>query len=147
MIHVDRGGDKDSCRWFFDKLLAEGVEFDVIGLSYYPFWHGTLDDLRENLSFLAARYDKDIIVVETGCNWEEGWWAIKKDGPPDPATPEGQRLFLDELIRVVRATPKGRGKGVFYWAPEWVRDGGPWNRRALFDENGEALPGMAAFAE
>ncbi len=45
MIHFDDGGDNDKCRWFFDRLAAEGVGFDIIGLSFYPWWHGTLEEL------------------------------------------------------------------------------------------------------
>ncbi len=145
MVHIARGGDKRACAWFFDNLLAQGVAFDVIGLSYYPFWHGTLDDLRENLESLARRYDKGVIVVETGCNWGEGWDAVAGSDSPDPPTPEGQRVFVEALIRTAKAAPNGRG--VFYWAPEWIRDGGPWHKRALFDETGEVLPGMQAFQE
>jgi beta-galactosidase len=47
-----------------DNMLVRGVPFDVIGLSYYPRWHGTLADLRYNLNDLARRYNKDVIVVE-----------------------------------------------------------------------------------
>ena len=46
------------------NMLKRSVHFDVIGLSYYPKWHGTLDDLRDNLNDLVRRYKKDIIVVE-----------------------------------------------------------------------------------
>ncbi|MBC8423661.1 glycosyl hydrolase 53 family protein, partial [bacterium] len=63
MIHSDRGGDNGGCRWFFGNLLAQGFDFDVIGLSYYPWWHGTLADLEYNLDDLAVRYGKDIMVV------------------------------------------------------------------------------------
>jgi arabinogalactan endo-1,4-beta-galactosidase len=48
MIHIDRGGDNVGARWFYDGLIAQNVEFDVIGLSFYPWWHGTLDDLQSN---------------------------------------------------------------------------------------------------
>jgi arabinogalactan endo-1,4-beta-galactosidase len=65
MIHLDRGGDNAACRWYFNNLMSQGVEFDVIGLSYYPWWHGTLNQVRANLNDLAARYSKDLIIMET----------------------------------------------------------------------------------
>lgn len=64
MLHVALGGQNDEARFFFDNMIMRGVPFDVIGLSYYPRWHNTLEDLRYNLNDLAGKYDKDVIVVE-----------------------------------------------------------------------------------
>jgi beta-galactosidase len=64
MLHIALGGQNDEARFFLDNMIMRGVPFDVIGLSYYPRWHGTLEDLRYNLNDLARRYDKDVIVVE-----------------------------------------------------------------------------------
>ena len=69
MIHIDRGGDKKATKRFFDKCNDYEIEYDVIGQSYYPWWHGSLDDLRENLAFMAEEYDKDIMLVEVAYNW------------------------------------------------------------------------------
>ncbi|MDQ2686971.1 MAG: arabinogalactan endo-1,4-beta-galactosidase [Armatimonadota bacterium] len=149
MIHIDKGGNKAVSRLFFDALARRDVRFDVIGLSYYPFWHGTLADLADSLAFLSRTYRKDIIVVETGYGWNGG----TQGALPFPPTPEGQKDFLAALIRTVQATPGGHGKGVFYWAPEWIMgrkwtgpDWSPtWENRALFDHEGNALPAMGAF--
>jgi beta-galactosidase len=64
MLHVALGGQNDEARFFMDQMLRRGVNFDVIGLSYYPKWHGTLADLDYNLNDLASRYHRDVIVVE-----------------------------------------------------------------------------------
>jgi arabinogalactan endo-1,4-beta-galactosidase len=64
MLHIALGGQNDEARFFLDNMIVRGVPFDVIGLSYYPRWHGTLEDLRYNLNDLAKRYNKDVIVVE-----------------------------------------------------------------------------------
>ncbi len=64
MLHVALGGQNDESVFFIDNMVARGVYFDVIGESYYPKWHGTLDDLRDNLADLVRRYQKDVIVVE-----------------------------------------------------------------------------------
>ena len=64
MLHIALGGQNDESRYFLDNMIIRGVPFDVIGLSYYPRWHNTLEDLRYNLNDLARRYDKDVIVVE-----------------------------------------------------------------------------------
>lgn len=64
MMHLALGGQNDEARFWLDNMLARGVKFDVIGLSYYPRWHGTLEDLDHNLRDLAQRYHKPLIVVE-----------------------------------------------------------------------------------
>ena len=64
MLHIALGGQNDESRFFLDNMIERGVPFDVIGLSYYPRWHNTLEDLRYNLVDLAKHYNKDLIVVE-----------------------------------------------------------------------------------
>ncbi len=64
MLHVALGGQNDESLLFYDNMVQRQVPFDVIGLSYYPKWHCTLEDLQYNLNDLARRYDKDVIVVE-----------------------------------------------------------------------------------
>jgi arabinogalactan endo-1,4-beta-galactosidase len=141
MIHIDRGGDRRATENFFNHCKQHGIEFDVIGQSYYPWWHGSLDDLRENLAFMADQYDKDIIVVEVAYNWRP---AEYRDKPgPFPETPKGQRDFLKQVDRAVRQTPNGRGKGVFWWEPAVPRGG--IASRGMFDDDGNALPVITVF--
>ena len=64
MLHLDCGGNNARCREWFDAYVQRGEDFDVIGLSYYPFWHGTIDDLTNNMNDLSQRYQKDVIVAE-----------------------------------------------------------------------------------
>lgn len=141
MIHIDRGGDRGATEFFLNQLAKHGVEYDVIGQSYYPWWHGSLDNLRDNLAFMANEYDKDIMLVEVAYNWRR---AEYRDRPgPFPETPEGQRQFLTEVDRIVRATPHGRGKGIFWWEPAVTH--GPIAGRGMFDDEGNALPVITVF--
>ena len=140
MIHIDRGADKVKTKAFFDRLISYGVEFDVIGQSYYPWWHGSLNDLRENLIFMAHEYKKPIIVAETAYNWTPGEYT-KRLGP-FPESPDGQRDFLAEVNRAVQETPDGLGAGVFWWEPAVT---GPLMRRGMFDPNFNALPVITVF--
>jgi arabinogalactan endo-1,4-beta-galactosidase len=140
MIHIDKGGDKAKTKWFFDKLNSYRVEYDLIGQSYYPWWHGSLLDLRENLDFMAYEYHKDIIVVEAAYNWAPREYTKKP--APFPESPEGQRDFWEEVHRAVLATPLGLGKGVFWWEPAVS---GARGGRGFFDANGNALPVMTVF--
>ena len=64
MLHIACGGQNNESKYFLDYMLSHGVTFDVIGESYYPQWHGTVDSLKDNLTDLAKRYQQDIIVVE-----------------------------------------------------------------------------------
>jgi arabinogalactan endo-1,4-beta-galactosidase len=139
MIHIDRGGDRKRTKAFFDKWNSYGVDYDIIGQSYYPWWHGSLLDLRENLIFMANEYQKDIILVEVTYNCEPAEYRNKP--APFPETPEGQRQFLDEVHRLVLNTPHNRGKGVFWWELATSRGG----RRTMFDRDGNAMPAFTVF--
>jgi len=148
MIHIDRGGDWQTTKWYFDRLNRHDVAYDIIGLSYYPWWHGPMQNLRENLRRTAEQYGKDIVVVETAYPWRgaEGW--SKKKNMDWPISPQGQAEFLSDLIEATRSTPGGHGLGVLYWYPEAIPVKGlnVWNggSTALFDENGNTLPAVDA---
>lgn len=64
MLHIDRGGQNAGSILFLNAMISRGVQFDVIGESYYPFWQGTLDSLKRNLNDLSLRYKQDVIVAE-----------------------------------------------------------------------------------
>jgi len=158
MIHIDRGGDNSGSRWFFDNLNSYQVTFDIIGESFYPWWHGTLSQLSQNLNDLASRYNKEIIVVETAYPWTLLWDDNVNNIVGNSsqlhngylATPQGQYNFLYDLIEIVKNVQNNRGAGVFYWAPEYISVppiGSTWENLALFDFNGETLTAITAFHE
>ena len=142
MIHIDQGASIPKTKYFFDRLNGYKIRYDVIGFSYYPWWHGSLEDLRENLAFAANRYGKDVYVVETAYNWRPTW-DFRKTAAPFPESPEGQRDFLDAVTRTVMGVPEGRGLGVFWWEPAVANRG--LGARGFFDENGNALPVINVF--
>jgi arabinogalactan endo-1,4-beta-galactosidase len=134
-VEAGQGGDQRATKACFDKLNTDRVNYDAIGQSYYPWWHGTMLDLRENLAFMAEEYARDIIVVEAACNYRPAEY--RKKPAPCPETPAGQREFRDELNRVVPATPNGRGVGLFWWEPAAA---GGRGSREFFNQNSDALP-------
>ena len=140
MIHFDKGGEWMACKYFFDRLNMFGVKYDVIGLSYYPWWHGSLLDLRENLNFLATTYHKDIVLAEVAYNWRPSEY--RTEAPPFAESPEGQREFLDEVTRIALAVPDERCIGIFWWEPAVE---GRLRSRGFFDDDGNALPVMNVF--
>jgi arabinogalactan endo-1,4-beta-galactosidase len=141
MIHFDQGGSIPKTKYFFDKLNGCKIRYDVIGFSYYPWWHGNIEDLRENLAFAADRYGKDVYVVETAYYWKPSRYFREVPGP-FPETPEGQRDFLDEVTRTVMGVPDGHGQGVFWWEPAVA---GGLSSRGFFDNDGNALPVITVF--
>jgi arabinogalactan endo-1,4-beta-galactosidase len=142
MIHIDRGGDQPRTRWFFDRLNSYGLDYDVIGQSYYPWWHGSLKDLRENLHFMATNYQKDIMLVEVAYCWRPTEYRNRP--APFPETPEGQKEFLAEVNRIVQSTPSNRGVGIFWWEPAVS---GRLRSRGFFDDDGSALPVINVFTK
>lgn len=137
MLHVDHGGDIPMTKTFCDKMIEYEVEYDVLGLSFYPWSHGTMLDLKDNMRFVANTYKKEIILVETGYYWAEGSYFETTPGP-FPETPEGQKDWLEAVNDVVLDTPDGLGRGVFWWEPMF-------GKRGYFDENGKVLPIINAF--
>jgi arabinogalactan endo-1,4-beta-galactosidase len=108
ILHIDSGHDNGKFRWFFDNAEANGVRYDIIGASYYPYWEGhdytvTIDDLGNNLNNMAARYGKEVMVVEVG-----GLYSLV-DNTYD---------MLVAVIQKVVAVPDKMGLGVIYWEPE-----------------------------
>jgi arabinogalactan endo-1,4-beta-galactosidase len=140
MIHIEKGGNWAATKAFFDRLATYHVQFDVIGQSYYPWWHGSINDLRENLIHTIRAYNKDVIVVEAAYNWTPGNYRTKP--APFPETPEGQKEFWEEVNRTVQAAPDGRGIGVFWWEPAV---GGGRGGRGFFDKDGNVLPVITVF--
>jgi arabinogalactan endo-1,4-beta-galactosidase len=141
MIQIERSGDFEAAIWFYDNLLAHHVRFDVIGLSYYPFWHGKVSPMRANLHDLALRYHLPIIVVEAAQNWTPSDEAKGKK-LEFPETPEGQLAFLRAVNAAVRSIPYGLGQGVFWWEPAADHE---LRGRSFFDNQGNVLPVIRAF--
>lgn len=141
MVHIDKGGDKEFTKYFYDKVASYGIEFDVIGQSYYPWWHGNLLELRECLNFTALEYDKDIVLVEVAYNFKPQEY---KDKPaPFPETPEGQKDFLEEVNNIILNIPNNKGVGIFWWEAAAPKRG--FSTRTMFDENGNPQPVIYLF--
>jgi arabinogalactan endo-1,4-beta-galactosidase len=152
MLHDSQGGDSGGTQWFFDHILASGVPYDLIGLSYYPWWHGSLGALQANLHATALRYGKDVAVVETSYPWRSGGWegiATDRTAMTWPVSPEGQAQFLRDVVDAVAAVPGGHGAGVMWWYPEAIPVSGlsVWGggSLALFDATGNLLPAGTQF--
>lgn len=161
MIHIDRGGDNTGSRKFFDKMEDYEIEFDIIGLSYYPWWHGTFNDLENNLTDLANRYGKDIVVVEVAYPWtmptntNQEFVFNSEDQllKGYPATVDGQSRYLEDLMEIIKKTPNHHGTGIYYWEPCWIPSKEQWSvghennwaNLTLFDFAGRKLKSLDVF--
>ena len=147
--HVSSGGN-----WFFSNLLETGIDIDILSISYYPMWHGALNDLNNNIDALGNQFQKPILIAETAYPFTLQWndntnnilgfeTQILEDYE---ATEEGQFLFLRDLITLVNENDYGLG--ICYWAPDWISTnqfGSPWENQTLFDFDGELLDAISVF--
>jgi arabinogalactan endo-1,4-beta-galactosidase len=160
MLHFDQGGDNQQSQEFFQNLVARGVPFDVIGLSYYPFFHGPISAMRQNVDALATQFGKPVIIAETQYPWTLAngdslgnfLWQGSQLSPGYPASPGGQLSFVSDELSILAQVPGGLGAGLFYWAPEWIPGvgwepgaGTPNDNLTLFNFQGTALPSAGIF--
>lgn len=152
MIHLDQGGRYRFLKDWFDQSFDAGLkDFDLIGLSYYPFWHGTFMDLKETTQQLVKDFHKPIMVVETAHAWRKSEKGFIDDVQEKiagiPATPQGQRQVVEMVMNIVASLPDEMGQGVYYWEPLCVPDGnGGWNESmGILKEDGTVLEAVKAF--
>lgn len=153
MLHLDQGGRYHYLEEWFDNCLSHGVvDFDIIGLSYYAFWHGGYNDVKNSMEKLAKRYGKPIILAEIA----HGYRVIKDglyDKPQEelsgfPSSPAGQKKVIELEMCITANITGGKGLGVFYWEPFCMPGGmdDAWAKSmSLVDENGKIMEGIKAF--
>lgn len=161
MVHRTASGGADAVLGFLGELAARGVHPDLVGLSYYPWWHGSLARLQQTLDTVAERLDLDIVLAETARPWtladgDDEPNAVTDnaqlpDGDAYPATPEGQAAWAEALRQVLLRVPGGHGAGLLFWEPGWLPGveaapgvGSAYDNTTLFTWDGGALPALAA---
>jgi len=136
ILHVDQGNNKVLFRTWFDNARQFGARYDIIGLSYYPYWLDgkpdytlSIDDLGTNLIDIAARYNKEVMVVEVGGE--------------DNLVQNTYDMLL-AVQKKVREVPGNKGLGVFYWEPEGARS---WSHYGLsaWGVDGKPTKALEAF--
>ena len=136
ILHIDQGNNISRSKWWFDNAQANGAKYDIIGLSYYPYWLDgrpdfslSIDDLGNNMSDLASRYGKEVMVVEVG---------------GEDTQPQNTFDMLVAVQKKVKAVPGNKGLGVFYWEPEGARS---WSHYALsaWGDDGRPTKALKAF--
>ena len=142
---------------FFEDM--DGLDYDQIGLSYYPIFHGkNLATLAGTMAELSSAYEKDIILAETSYPFTLDWndWTNNLVGLDDqllsgyPASPTGQMEFIARMKELLLQT--NRGVGMCYWGAELIafdgeqsNTGSSWENQAVFDFENKVLPVLNAF--
>ena len=128
VLHNEQVADVVVLKDFYDRMEEENIDFDIIGLSYYPFYHGGMTQLEAALGVLEQYGEKQIMIVETGC-----YYAYKSNGTGLwPSTPAGQQEFADRLILTLKRHEKV--VGLYWWAMEASENGLNWTTNRVTDE-------------
>lgn len=152
IIHTERAGQSSVLNAFYERMKSYEVDYDIIGLSYYPYYHGTLTTLKNNLQNLSSTFsDKKIMIVETG--YYHAWQPsdVSYDlSSTYPITAEGQKQFTDALIETLNSV--NNVNGLFWWWPEANEYGLNWSTKRVTDnwynaglwdnQTGKALPAL-----
>lgn len=151
VLHLEQSGNAAIYDEWFSQMQAAEVDYDVIGMSYYPFWHGTFDSLWANVDACIKKFGKKVVIAEwsyaftlKGYSRADGSRVRLSAGEnapvelylPYPATPEGQAQFVSEFLKGAKAHGVA---GVFYWEPLWLPgDGIKWASDDGLEYIGEA---------
>jgi len=147
----------DAAEWFFNKVSE--IDYDYIGLSYYPMYHGkNLTTLKNLINLLGVTHSKQVLIAETAYPFTFGYNDLTNNivGSQDqiirtiPATSEGQLAYMNAIRDLVESSTYGAGFS--YWGGEWVAFRGPqatngssYENQALYNFENQALPVMSAF--
>ncbi len=136
IVHVDEGNNNAKFRTFFDNATAQKVRYDVIGMSYYPYWikknyTEVIANLEFNLNDMVKRYGKEVMIVEIG-------------GEDNKV--ENTYQLLTTAIKAVKNVPDHKGLGVLYWEPEGARSWSHYNLSA-WQADGKPSQALEAFKE
>lgn len=156
MIHLDEGARYDYYEEWFDRMMELGTDdFDVIGLSFYPYIHGSYEDFEQNLHKLAERYQKPLIVAEFAHPFRRSKGTFFREEQERaagyPASQSGQRESLAHLVDIIKGVPEGMCEGFFYWEP-FMRvepnDENGWGTfMGLMDDDGNPTEGLAVIGK
>lgn len=149
MIHGATGGNTTASERFYSNIIERGVDFDVIGLSYYPWWHGDLQKLENTIFSLSSKFNHEISIVETAY-YSNGWYPESSDWvfieKPYPPNEQGQYEFMRNLAKTM--LNHSSVTTIFYSDPDELdipESKVPYRGRSLFDNHGNAFKGIAAW--
>ena len=131
ILHLENSGNRPVLDEWYGHAKEEGLDYDVIGLSYYPYWHGERDNFISNCLYLKDKYQKAIWIMETAYGFTLEDYEKDSDGSqlvvgpktvsnlcaPYPLTEEGQKNFVLDLLAAAKKAGIGE---IYYWEPAYV---------------------------
>ena len=125
-VHFTDVSDQAGILAIAEKLKEKEIDYDIFAVSYYPFWHGTMDNLTDTLKKVSATYSKKVLVAENSYPYttSDGDGSGNSVGEADlvpgyPATVQGQTNEIRDVCAAVAAVGDA-GLGYFYWEPAWL---------------------------
>ena len=160
IVHLECGGDSQRVHWWLSNAQKHGLSnFDILGLSYYSQWSGSLNELNKTLNVVTSTFKKPVVIAETAYPWTTQRFGndvidtVKALLSGHPLTKNGQKKFVLSLEKLLRQQPGNRGLGLWWWEPMAMKvlssngaitwNGGMANS-TLIDSDGRALPALSA---
>lgn len=128
IVHLAEGGQKDTFEKWFTELDDRDLDYDIIGASYYPYWHGSLEQLQENLDNVTKITNKPVMIMETSWgftndeneNCENIYNSSLEDVGGYLTSVQAQATEIRDVCDVLSKVPNNLGLGVFYWEADWI---------------------------
>lgn len=128
VIHLADGGSFDVFNNFFSAMATNNVDYDLIGASYYPYYHGTLGQLKHNLNNSADKFKKPIIIAEMSYGFTVAddpdashiYNSQMEEKGKYKTSIQGQATAIRDVVNILSEVPENRGLGIFYWEPAWL---------------------------
>lgn len=152
VLHFTNPDNYNNLRWYASQLKSGNVDYDVFASSYYPYWHGTLGNLKWILEEIGNQYNKKVMVAEfsypytdqaktsDNCNYGSVTSQTKSTTFRYQISVNGQIQVIKDIFSNVRSISNGRGIGAFYWEPAWIspKANNDWERKRIWEEKGSS---------
>ena len=124
-VHYTNIDDIKKLDTLLTGLQVKEIDYDIVGLSFYPYWHGTMDDLKNTIIHIRDTYGKKVYVAENAYCYtaEDGDGSANSvEGTGDlaegySASVQGQ---ANEVRDVCAAASEAGAEGIFYWEGTWI---------------------------
>jgi len=156
VLHFTNPNKPNNMLWYASELASAKVDYDVYATSYYPFWHGTLDNLKNTLNEIANKYGKKILIAEysyiytNAAKTADGnsYGSVKSGNSditlPYPVSVDGQTQCIKDIYKTIKSVKNGIG--AFYWEPAWIAPPArnDAERRQIWEKYGSSWASKAA---
>jgi arabinogalactan endo-1,4-beta-galactosidase len=157
IVHLTNIKSTKAIYQYLSNLQSNGADFDICGFSYYPYWHGTKDNLQTVLNTAASTTGKPVMIVETAWGFTDeqndncvNQYSTSSFGKAGGylTSPQGQATEIADLVDVLSKVPNQMGQGIFYWEPDWLPVSGTnWATKAGQYYNDKGIDGTGSYTD